>query len=74
MCYQNLNVTNPNAPENTCVFSIFAAPDTYTNLRISLGRYIGAITDLHSQTWRFLCEGYEFLCRIYGLSGASGTV
>lgn len=40
MCFQLLNVTSPNAPENTCVISIFEAPDSYTNLKIALSRHI----------------------------------
>lgn len=52
MCFQHLNVENPNAPENTGVFSIFAAPDTYTNMKIGLSRHIDEIVDLESQKWR----------------------
>ena len=52
LCFQHLNVPCPNAPENTCVFSIFEAPDTYTNLQISLGRYTQAISTIQNQTWR----------------------
>ena len=101
MCFQHLNVTSPNAPENTCVISIFEAPDSYANLRIGLKCHIDDIVDLESHTWRyicllesttssiseygalfdrgkrvrvFLCGDYEFLCRIYGLSGASGMI
>lgn len=96
MCFQLLNVTSPNAPENTCVISIFEAPDSYTNLKIALSRHIDDIVTLERQTWRyhnckldvqcllqnffrgkkirvFLSGDYEFLCRICGLSGASGT-
>lgn len=54
MCFQHLNVTSPNAPENTCVFSIFGAPDTYTNLQIALSRHIDEIVDLESRTWRYM--------------------
>jgi len=39
MCFQHLNVTSPNAPENTCVISIFEVPDSYTNLKIGLSRH-----------------------------------
>lgn len=52
-CFQHLNVPSPNAPENTCVFSIFEAPDTYCNLKISLTRHMEEITDLENQAWRY---------------------
>ena len=54
MCFQLLNVASPNAPENTCVFSIFAAPDSYTNLQIALRQYVDEIMDLESRTWRYI--------------------
>ena len=61
MCFQHLNVSSPNAPENTCVFSIFEATDTHTNLQISLGRHTEAITKLESQTWRYMyCNYYTY--------------
>jgi len=53
MAFQNLNVENPNSPDNTCVFSIFEAPDTYTNLRIGLSRHIDEIAELETHTWRY---------------------
>lgn len=53
MAFQHLNVINPNAPENTCVFSIFEASDTYHNIQVGLSRHIDEITDLESQTWRY---------------------
>ena len=53
MCFQPLNVISPNSPENTCVFSLFEAPDSYTNLCICLERYIEAIDKLQYKTWRY---------------------
>ena len=53
MCFQHLNVPSPNAPENTCVFSIFEAPDSYTNLQTTLARHKEEIINLESQTWRY---------------------
>ena len=96
--FQHLNVPNPNASNNTCLFALFEeAPDSYTNLQICLGRYKKDIEELQGRTWRysyliprcngssysytinrgkkvriFLCGDYEFLCRLFGLSGASG--
>ena len=51
-CFQILNIPSPNAPENTCIFSIFEAPDTYTNIHIGLGCYIDTISELQGHTWR----------------------
>ena len=53
MCFQHLNVTNPNAPENTCVFSMFEASDSYTNLKIALSRHTDEINGLENCTWRY---------------------
>lgn len=52
MCFQILNISSPNAPENTCVFSIFEAGDSYTNLQIGLAPHIAEISDLQNRTWR----------------------
>lgn len=59
MCFQHVNITNPNAPENTCVFAIFEAPDSYTNLKIALGRYMDEINDLQKRTWRYSSTLYN---------------
>ncbi len=53
MCFQHVNISNPNAPENTCVFSIFEAPDSYTNMKIALSRHIDEIKGLEKCTWRY---------------------
>ena len=50
--FQYLNVGHPNSPDNTCIFALFEAPDTYTNLRICLEKYKHDIEDLQSHTWR----------------------
>ena len=34
MVFQILNTRTPNSPASTCVFSIFEAPDTVTNLKV----------------------------------------
>lgn len=52
MNFQHVNIANPNAPDNTCVFSMFAAPDSYTNLQIALTRHMEEISNLEKQTWR----------------------
>ena len=52
MCFQICNMEAPNSPQNTCVFSIFEAPDTYTNMWIGLDRFRSQIAELESHTWR----------------------
>ena len=52
-CFQHLNVSSPNAPENTCVFTLFEAPDTHTNLKIGLERYVDVLKTIESNTWRY---------------------
>jgi hypothetical protein len=75
---QLCNVPTPNSPKNTSVFTAFEAPDTITNLHIALERYKDQVIQLQSLTWSgkrvrvFLSGDYEVLCRMYGLSGASG--
>ena len=48
MVFQHLNVPCPNALENTCVFTIFEALDTYMNLHIGLNRHVDEIKELES--------------------------
>ena len=70
-------------------FCIFLAYDSPTNLHISLDRYADQIKDLqgmkwsaHHNTWshvniqrqdKFIVGDYELLCKIYGITGATGT-
>ena len=37
--FQLVNVTSPNSPQNTCVFSCFEGPDTTTNLHVVMDRF-----------------------------------
>ena len=50
--FQHLNVEYPNSPDKTCIFALFEAPDTYTNLHICLDRYKEDIENLQNHTWR----------------------
>ena len=43
---------NPNSPENTIVFSLFDAPDIYSNLLIAFQPYFDQISDLSTKEWR----------------------
>ena len=76
--YQIANVLHPNKLENTVIFAIFTAKDSRANLRICLNRYKSHIEMLNKQTWSnksfrvFLFGDYEYLCSMYGITGANG--
>eukprot|EP00731_Ephydatia_muelleri_P028813 Em0020g457a len=78
MNFQIVNVPAPNSVHNTCVFCCFEAGDTVTNLHIALDCYKDQVAHLQGMKWRqytlrlFMCGDYEFITRMYGLSGASG--
>eukprot|EP00731_Ephydatia_muelleri_P009823 Em0005g409a len=78
MNFQIVNVAAPNSVHNTCVFCCFEAGDSVTNLHVALDRFKDQVEHLHGMKWRhytvkvFICGDYEFLSKIYGLSGASG--
>ena len=73
MSFQIANVYNPNK-----VFSILEAKDNKSNLMLCLERFKTHIAKFSQVKWAernfrvFLFGDYEFLCTIYGLSGASG--
>lgn len=52
MVFQIVNTKAPNSPANTCVFSIFAAPDSVTNLKVVGDRFGTEIGNLEKQTWK----------------------
>ena len=52
MNFQIVNVAHPNSPANTCIFCIFMAYDSVTNLHIGLDRYSDQITDMQEMKWR----------------------
>lgn len=52
MAIQIVNVLHPNSPNNTCVFSIFEAPDSITNLSVMATRFQEQINDLESMEWK----------------------
>ncbi len=53
MDFQIINTNNPNSPTNTCVFCIFLAYDSITNIHIGLDRYAQQIEDLQKTKWRY---------------------
>jgi len=52
MHFQICNVKHPNSPTNTCIFCIFLAYDSVTNLHIGLDRYKDQIEHLSGMEWR----------------------
>lgn len=52
MSFQICNINHPNSPANTCIFCIFLAYDSVTNLHIALDKYTEQITDLSAKKWR----------------------
>ena len=78
MSFQVANVENPNKPENTVVFSVLEAKDYKSNLLLCLERFKTHIAKFSQVKWSertfqvYLFGDYEFLCTMYGISGASG--
>lgn len=60
MCFQHLIIPHPNASENPSMFTMFEAPDTYTNLQIGLKRYGDITKEIESQN-----SGYDIKCHLY---------
>lgn len=52
MSFQVVNTQAPNSPSNTCVFSIFEASDSVTNLKVVGDRFGDEIGHLEEQTWK----------------------
>ena len=52
MNFQVVNVTHPNSIQNTCVFAAVEAPDSKTNLHITVERYQGPVSLLQTLKWR----------------------
>ena len=50
--FQIVNIQSPNSPQNTCVFAIFDAKDTTTNLHVALDRFQDGIETLNETTWK----------------------
>ena len=78
MGYQICNVKNPNRKDNTIIFSLFEGKDTRSNLKLCLSRFKLQVKMLQKTMFNekrirvFLYGDYEFLCIMYGLTGANG--
>ncbi len=79
ICLQVLNTHSPNSPANTIVVLAFSARDYVSNIQIALQPFAEDIKTLKRMIWNekqirvFLFGDYEFLCKLYGLSGACGS-
>ena len=51
MNFQIMNVPNPNSKHNTCVFAIFKAGDSKTNLHVALDQYRDQVVELQGMKW-----------------------
>ena len=77
---QIANTTKPNARSNTVVIAIASVRDTLDNMvRFLAGGLASDLKALQSHSWKnkklkvFLNGDYEYLCKMYGLSGPQGT-
>ena len=52
MNFQLVNVPSPNSPLNTCVFAIFDAKDTTTNLHVALDCFRDEVENLDGTIWK----------------------
>ena len=52
MNFQIVNIQSLNSPQNTCVFAIFEAKDTTTNLHVALDGFQGDIDALNGTQWK----------------------
>lgn len=53
MNFQICNVDCCNSKTNTCIFCIFLAYDSVTNLHIGLDRYVDQIKELQAMKWKW---------------------
>ena len=72
------NTKKPNSKKNTFVIGIAHVKDTYENLKICITILKEKLENLEKLEWEgkhiqlFLFGDYEFLTKLYGLSGAQG--
>ncbi|XP_065672288.1 uncharacterized protein LOC124815234 [Hydra vulgaris] len=78
MSYQIVNQDQPNSKSNSIVFSTFEAKDYRTNLIVGLSRYTLQVDEIQNMIWQncnfrvFMFGDYDFLCSVYGVTGAIG--
>ena len=79
MNFQLANVVHPNSVKNTLPFLVFAEKDSDENLSTALKPYHDPVIELQRCKWNakqvrtIMFGDNEYLCRCFGLSGASGV-
>ena len=83
LCMQICNMHASNSPDNTLIIGAFEASDTYANLAIALDGIAQQLDELDGVYWddgyyrkqiHVIGSGdYDFLAKILGIAGASGT-
>ena len=53
MNFQIVNTPKPNSPKHTCIFAAVEAPDSITNLHVTLDRYKDQMEALNGAQWRY---------------------
>ena len=75
---QICNVNNPNSKSNTIILLKADIKDTYDNLFYLMTFLSSQIEQLKGLTWKgktfrvFVCGDYDFYCKVFGISGATG--
>ncbi|XP_071944865.1 uncharacterized protein [Antedon mediterranea] len=78
LMYQICNVAHPNSLNNTINLLVFEGTDNLFNLKTSMTNLIPQINELHKASWKgkkfrlFAFGDYEYLTRMYGITGANG--
>ena len=54
MSFQIINSEKPNSVRNSCVFSLFEAPDKVFNLHLALDQYRQTISNLQKSQWMYV--------------------
>ena len=79
MCMQVLNVDASNSLKNVIAILCLDGMEYHDNLKKTIGPLNDDISRLQSSSWHgkrlrvFTCGDYDFLCKVYGISGARGS-
>ena len=78
MALQVANTNSPNSKNNTVLCSLFKGKDDRENVQRIFSEYSTQIDELRNMTWNnkkirvFMFGDYDFLTKMFGLSGAKG--
>ena len=64
MSFQVVNTDKSNTVYNSCVFSLFEAPDNDVNLRLALDQYRDIIFSLQETQWKLVKDIKNNYCYI----------